>query len=136
MKLLARSKDSSKSLAIRVLKNPKSLPWILKGIGKIIIYELKKLCSKSSNSLLRSKEKEHIHTFPWEALYEEFCSHCPTLVSFLASVTDSQSGSCDREKNCYHDTLYPSKVSLLKAGSLSKNDIGKTIFSTCRNIGR
>ena len=48
--------------------------------------------------MLRSKEKEHIHTFPWEALYEEFCSHCPTLVNLLASATDSQSGSRNREK--------------------------------------
>ena len=72
VKHLARSKDPSKSLAIRVLKNKKSMTWMVKVLGKIIRYELKKLCSKKCNSLLRSRHKEHIHTFPWDGLYQEF----------------------------------------------------------------
>ena len=98
VKHLARSKDPSKSLAIRVLKNKKSMTWMVKGLGKIIRYEFKKLCSKKCNSLLRSRHKELIHTFPWEGLYQEFSCHCPTLLSLLASAADSQSGRCNGER--------------------------------------
>ena len=69
MKHIARSKDASKSLAIRVLKNKKSMTWMLKGMGKII----------------------HIHT------KFEFPCHCPTLLSLMASAADSQSGRRNRE---------------------------------------
>ena len=91
VKNLARSKNTSKSMAVRVLKNEKSRTWLLKGMRRIVKYELKKLCSSKFNSLLRSNDKEHISHFPWDELLKEFSSQCPVLMSFLTAATDSQS---------------------------------------------
>ena len=60
-KLLARSHNPSKGLAMQVLKDTKAREWIVKGIGKILRFELKQLCSMHVTSIQRSKDKEHLY---------------------------------------------------------------------------
>ena len=49
MKNLTRSKDSAKTIATRALKNSKALEWVVKGVGKMVQYELKKICANSQD---------------------------------------------------------------------------------------
>ena len=75
---------------MKVLKDPKARPWIVKGIGKIVEYEIKKLCSDSTNSVQRSKRKQNICNFPWASIRSEIMEYCPTLYSLLLSSTTTK----------------------------------------------
>ena len=63
-KALARSIDCSKSLAKQALKDPEARKWLCIGIGKVMMYEVKRPCSDKTESILRSKSKEDVSNFP------------------------------------------------------------------------
>ena len=62
-------------LALSILKDKNSWPWIVKGVGKVLLFELKHLCSIKVNSVLRRKDNESI-----KVLSAEFYFHKPITV--------------------------------------------------------
>ena len=88
-RIIARSENTSKRLALTVLKDKKAFPWVALGVGKMIKHEIAKLCSDNVNSLLKSKGKESMGQFPWENLRKEISLHCPTLhkLPYCATTT-------------------------------------------------
>ena len=86
-KALARSGNPSKSIAVEALKDVEARKWITLGIGKIVNYELKLLCSDEANSILRSQSKADIAEFPWKKVIDECTKYCPTLWMILMSCT-------------------------------------------------
>lgn len=95
--MLARSSNSSKSLAQESLKNPEVREWIIRGMEKVIQYELKKLCSDDANSVQQSKEKEKICNFPWKEVIAEIIKYCPTLYKLLLSGTTTKAVRQNRQ---------------------------------------
>ena len=65
--------------ALSILKDKNSWPWIVKGVGKVLLFELKHLCSIKVNSVLRRKDNKSIKRFPWEIIVNEVAKNCPTL---------------------------------------------------------
>ena len=59
-----RSINPNKRLALDMLKDDKSLYWIVKGIGKILAIKLRRLSSKHNNSAQRKNDKESVICFP------------------------------------------------------------------------
>ena len=49
--ILGRSSSSSKCSAMQALKDPEAQKWLVKGVGKVVQFEVKKLCSDRVNSL-------------------------------------------------------------------------------------
>ena len=87
VQLLARCGNTAKSLATAVLKDPDVCKLLVAGIGKIIKFEVKTLCTDGVNSIQRSADKEDIVKFPWKKVMEEAIEHCPMLLSFLFAST-------------------------------------------------
>lgn len=86
-KTLAWSNNLAKSLAMNVLKDPDTWCWLVAGVGKVILYELKLLCSSRIQSIQRAKDEETIRKFPWDKIIEEMADHCPTLMNLLLVST-------------------------------------------------
>jgi hypothetical protein len=86
-KILARSTNKYKCLANESLKNENIRQWVIIGIGKLLQYELKKICSDNANSILQSKDKEHISKLPWNEILAEIVKYCPTLFFLLTKCT-------------------------------------------------
>jgi hypothetical protein len=95
-KILARSLNTSKSLALRVMKDPQALKWIVGGVGKILHYEIRRLCCESTNSVIKSKSKDHISIFPWTLLRNEISKYCPTFNALLLKSTATNSKRCNQ----------------------------------------
>lgn len=95
-KVVARSGDLSKSLAIQTLKDPDAYPWLVKGIGTVVNYELQQLCS-NHGSIQRSKEKGSVENFPWDDIAKEAVEHCPTLTSLLLASTTTKAQRTNRK---------------------------------------
>jgi hypothetical protein len=64
--------------------------WLIQGIGKILHYEIKKLCSNEVSSVIQSKSNEHIHNFPWMQMFKECSLYCPTLQTLLLISTKTK----------------------------------------------
>lgn len=63
---------------------------MIKGIGSLLRYEVKKLCSQNVNSIQRSKESGSIHNFPWDEILKEAKRNCPTLTKLLIAVSTTK----------------------------------------------
>ena len=118
-KLLARSHNPSKSLAIQVLKDTEASKWIVKGIGKVLRFELKQLCSIRVNSVQRSKDKEHLRDFPWEDIVRECLEHCPVLANLLLASTATKKVHPNQKNvlcmiTCVLSKFHCSKMSLFQ----------------------
>lgn len=92
-----RSTNPNKRLALDMLKDDKSLYWIVKGIGKILAIELRRLSSKHNNSAQRKNDKESVICFPWEGIIKEAVTHCPILTNLLLSCTTTKSKQQDQK---------------------------------------
>jgi L1 cell adhesion molecule like protein len=89
-KILARSQNSSKSIAVELLKDDDGRKWVTNGIKNILKYELKQLCSKKVNSIQASKDPSVLSDFPWVKIVDEGLRYCPTLLSFLFECTKTK----------------------------------------------
>ena len=89
-KALARSRNSSKSIAIDALKDGEGRKWITAGIGKVVKYELQLLCSDRASSVQQSQNRDDVTNFPWKGVIEECAKYCPTLWSILISCTTTK----------------------------------------------
>ena len=58
-------------------------------MGKIVDYEIKKLCSDRVSSIQQSKTKDSICCFPWDEIRTEIAEHCPVLYSLLLNCTNT-----------------------------------------------
>lgn len=85
-------------LALSILKDKNSWPWIVKGVGKVLLFELKHLCSIKVNSVLRRKDNESIKRFPWEIIVNEVAKNCPTLTALLLSCTTTRKSTLINQK--------------------------------------
>jgi hypothetical protein len=74
-------------MAIRALKDDGTRKWLLNGIGKLLRYEVQKLCSDKVNSIQRSDSKEGLLNFSFHAIMEEALEYCPTLFTLLHECT-------------------------------------------------
>ena len=118
VKTLVQSQNSARTIALKALKNPRSLAYVMKGIGKFAEYELK-ICSSSVNSILRSQCNKHLHVFPWREVFTDCIQHCPCLTTILLSVTASKIDHPNRKKIvsmiiCILAKFRCSKMSLLQ----------------------
>ena len=130
-KAIVRSKNPSKSLALQVLKDPAAYPWLLKGIGLMLRYEVKKLCSNKVNLIQRSKASG---SFPWEDIFEEANVNCPTLTNLLLALTSTKSLRGNRVYlvcaiirmlyRCSRMSLFQKLISVL----LYSGHVGTTVF--------
>ena len=75
---------------MQALKDPEAQKWLVKGVGKVVQFEVKKLCSDRVNSLQQSNSEDHIANFPWNKLFFEITENCPTLLSLLLHVTSTK----------------------------------------------
>jgi hypothetical protein len=98
VKALARSRDSAQTVATKALRNPQSLTWVMKGIGKIFEYEMRKICATRVNSTLRSQDNNHLCFLPWRDVFDECLQHCPCLTNVLLSASASKIGHPNRKK--------------------------------------
>jgi L1 cell adhesion molecule like protein len=96
-KAVARCANPSKSIVLQALKDPVAYPYLVKGIGKMIHYEIKQLCSDKADSVQRSKEKKNIADFPWDAIVTEAGQYCPTLTNLLQAATTTKASNKNRK---------------------------------------
>ena len=53
------------------MKNPDGRKWVIKGVGKLVNSELKKLCSDDTKSIQMSKDPAMLSIFPWTQIIDE-----------------------------------------------------------------
>ena len=75
---------------MQALKDSEAWKWIIGGVGKIVLYNIKKLCLDQVNSVLKSKKKEDICDFPWCEILDECLKHYLTLLSLLLKSTTTK----------------------------------------------
>ena len=85
-------------LALSILKDKNSWPWIVKGVGKVLLSKLKHLCSIKVNFVLRRKDNESIKRFPWEIIVNEVVKNCPTHTALLLSCTTTRKSTLMNQK--------------------------------------
>lgn len=61
--------------------------YLAVGMGRLMKYELNRLCSRQANSILRSRNRSDVINFPWVQVLEEVNEHCPLLLRFLNAIT-------------------------------------------------
>ena len=87
VRTISRATDSAKSIARVALKDKEVLKYFAVGMGKLLKYELKTLCSRNVDSVLRSCDQSDIINFPWNEVLKEVNEHCPLLMSLLNAST-------------------------------------------------
>ena len=66
-----------------VLENPSLRHHVVDEVAKEIRKEIKKLCSRKHDSILRMKTKPALENFLWERILDELQLHAPTLITLL-----------------------------------------------------
>ena len=138
-KALARSNNIAKSMAANVLKDPAARYWLVQGLGKVILYELKLLCSNRVQSVQRAKDEKSISHFPWDEMIKEMTDHCPMLVNLLLVSTETRPAKSNQKYiicaiicmlckfRCRSMALFQKLISML----LYAGHVGTKVCITC-----
>ena len=79
-----------KAVIARNMRNPERRQFIVGCVGKVLQFELSKLCSDSCKSILRSNKKDVDHllkSFEWKMLLSEVKETMPVLLNLLTKCT-------------------------------------------------
>ena len=87
VRTISRATDSAKSIARVALEDKKVLKYVAVGMGKLLKYGLKTLCSRNVDSILRLCDRSDIINFPWIEVLKDVNEHCPLLLSLLNACT-------------------------------------------------
>ena len=63
---------------------------IMKKIGRRIRGELRRMCSNSSSSILRSQNLDDLSDFNWDKVYSELQDRAPTFLQFLMASANTK----------------------------------------------
>ena len=77
------ARKSHKTVARQALKNKMSRVHALKILSADVQKEMKFLCSKRANSVLRATSEKKLSTFTWDQLAEELEEKAPTFYAML-----------------------------------------------------
>ena len=69
---------------------------IMKKIGRRICGELRRMCSNSSPSILRSQNLDDLSDFNWDKVYSELQDRAPTFLQFLMASTKTKTERKDQ----------------------------------------
>lgn len=76
-------RGSLRSMVLHAVKDPLTLPAIIEGVTKIINKELKTMCSRSFDSILREKSQAAMEHFSWESVWGELLQSAPVLMAIM-----------------------------------------------------
>ena len=86
------SRGNLRSMASLAVKDPLTRPTIINRLTSIISKELKNMCSKSFDSILRDESQAALEHFSWESVWGELIRSAPTLMAILqGSITRKKS---------------------------------------------
>ena len=90
MKQLVRgvARRSHKTVARQAMLNKKIRAHVLGYLKKDVQKEIKSICSKKVNSVLREASADIVSSFSWELLVKEIEVNAPTLLSLLHACVD------------------------------------------------
>ncbi len=71
--------------------------YVIKALGCVIRKEMKRMCSDTTDSVLKSAKKDDLSTFSWEILWKEMFTHAPTFSSMLTECTKTRSNKRNRQ---------------------------------------
>ena len=85
LKMVGRflGRGNRRSIAQAVLQNPNLCHHVIDEVAKGIRKEIKKLCSKKQDSILRMKTKPALENLLWGRILDELQMHTPTLLAIL-----------------------------------------------------
>ena len=78
------------TIAREALANPLTKKQIVKSLGKEIALEIRAMSSAAVNSVLQSKNLDHLRQFKWSMLLEELSMHAPVLSTILELATQTR----------------------------------------------
>lgn len=76
-------RGSLRSMALHAVKDPLTRPAIIEGVTNMINKELKTMCSRSFDSILREKSQVAMEHFRWESVWGEPLQSAPVLMAIL-----------------------------------------------------
>ena len=84
------ARKSHKTVARQAMLNKRSRSHALRILTADVQKEMKFLCSKRANSLLRATSAKKLSTFTWDLLAEELEAKAPTLFAMLMACVSVQ----------------------------------------------
>ena len=78
------------TIAREALANPLTKKQIVRSLGKEIALEIRAMSSAAVNSVLQSKNLDHLRKFKWSMLLEELSMHAPVLSTILELATQTR----------------------------------------------
>ena len=123
------SKHNFRAAAKKVATSEETSEQILNALTQQMREEMKEVCSKKYNSILRDSH-EAVKMFSWETIWLEFEAKVPTLFQFFEKLLPKAEKkflafviSLLLKKHCKHMSLVQRAVSVLLYGNAAKKQI-------------
>lgn len=107
------ARKSHASIGRHAVKNPKIRQRVLAVLANDIQREMKVICSRKANSVLRQTSVEALKQFSWRNLLKELEQLTPTLYAVLKSCTDVKRRQRNIGGKCTSVHAYPSSEMIL-----------------------